>query len=126
MQEPAPGSVGATATKWGKDKPHPGYETWHDDFIGNEGRGEYEREVPTNFQGPDSGDDQFMNSMITKYALESAKPDGTKTGEFVFKYPHAKMAAYEIVDTHLGLKGAAADDYLNKYFDKTWEHFDTA
>ena len=67
-----------------------------------------------------------MNSMITKYAMETAKPDGTPTGDFIFKKSHAKQAAYEIVDTHLGLKGKDAEDYLDKYFDKTWDHFDTA
>ena len=82
MQEPA--------TKWGKDKPHPGYESFHDDFDGDEAFGKYDRKVPDHFSGPGSGDDQFMNSMISKYALELAKPDGTPTGEFVFKYPHAK------------------------------------
>ena len=82
--------------------------------------------MPDHFSGPGSGDDQFMNSMISKYALELAKPDGTPTGEFVFKKAHAKQAAYEIVDTHLGLKGAEAEDYLSKHFDTTWEHFDTA
>ena len=112
MQDPA--------TKWGKDKPHPGYESFHDDFDGDEAFGKYDRKVPDHLSGPGSGDDQFMNSMISKYALEISKPDGTPTGEFVFKYPHAKQAAYEIVDTHLGLKGAEAEDYLSKYFDKAW------
>lgn len=64
--------------------------------------------------------------MITKYALEGAKPTGEPTGDFIFKYDNAKMAAYEVVGTHLGLKGAEADAYLKTYFDKTWEHFDTA
>ena len=64
--------------------------------------------------------------MINKYALELATPTGAPTGDFVFKYMNAKMAAYEIVDTHLGLKGKPAEDYLNQYFDKTWKHFDTA
>jgi len=31
------------ATKWGKDKPHPGYETFHDDFDGDEALGKYDR-----------------------------------------------------------------------------------
>jgi len=50
-----------------------------------------------------------MNSMITKYALEAAKPTGEPTGDFIFKYANAKLAAYEIVGTHLGLTGQAAD-----------------
>ena len=44
----------------------------------------------------------------------------------MFKPPQAKMAAYEILDTHLGLKGKDAEDYLDKYFDKSFTHFDTA
>ena len=78
----------AIQTKWGKKNPHPGYEAGHDDFEGYEGAGVYDREVPERFAGPGSGnaaDDQFMNSMITNYALELATPEGVKTGEFVFK-----------------------------------------
>ena len=36
------------------------------------------------------------------------------------------MAAQEVVETHLGLKDKAKEKFLNKYFDKTWRHFDTA
>ena len=114
------------ATKWDKKNPHPGYQANHDDYEGYEGFGNYDRKVPAHFSGPGSGDDQFMNSMITKYAVELATPEGKPTGNFVFQKANAKMAAYEIVDTHLGLKGEAADKYLAQYFDKTWTHFDTA
>ena len=67
-----------------------------------------------------------MNSMITKYALELTTPEGKPTGNFVFKRTQALMAAQEVVGTHLKLDGKAKEDYLNQYFDKTWEHFDTA
>ena len=119
---------GGIATVWDDDNPHPGYEAGHDDFEGKEGLGEYDRDprIPERFGGPDSGDDMFMWSMITNYALELASPDGKPTGQFVFKPQHAKMAAYEILDTHMGLKGKDAEDYLAKYFDKTFAHFDTA
>ena len=113
-------------TKWDKKNPHPGYEASHDDFEGSEGLGTYDRKIPAHYGGPGSGDDMFMWSMINNYALEKATPEGVPTGRFVFKYLNAKMAAYEILDTHLGLKGKAAEDYLNKYFDKTFRHFDTA
>ena len=73
------------ATVWDTKNPHPGFEANHDDFIGNEGLGKYDRQVPDNFDGPGSGDDQFMNSMITKYALELTTPEGKPTGNFVFK-----------------------------------------
>ena len=114
------------ATKWDKKHPHPGFEANHDDFVGNEGLGNYKRKVPDHFSGPGSGDDQFMNSMITNYALELTTPEGVPTGNFVFKPMNAKMAAYEILDTHLGLRGKDAEAYLDKYFDKTFRHFDTA
>ena len=128
--DPAPGydtnAYPYVATKWSKDKPHPGYQAGHDDFEGTEGLGPYDRQTPANFQGPGSGDDQFMNSMINNYALEESTDTGKPTGNFIFKYNNARMAAWEILDTHLGLKGKAAEDYMANYFDKTWKHFDTA
>ena len=116
-------------TKWDKDHPHPGFEANHDDFEGDEGLGKYERKIPERFAGPGSGvdaDDQFMNSMISKYALEKATDEGKPTGKFVFKKMNAYQTAFEILDTHLGLKGAEAQKYLDQYFDKTWDHFNTA
>ena len=113
-------------TKWDKKNPHPGFEAHHDDYEGYEGLGKYDRQVPAHFSGPGSGDDQFMHSMITKYALELATPEGQPTGQFVFKYANAKAAAWEILETHLGLKGKEASDYMAQNFDKTFRHFDTA
>merc|ERR1712025_109878 len=59
------------------------------------------------------------------YAVEKAK-DGKPTGEFYFNPIAARLAGNEVVETHLGLKGDALNDYMDKYFDKTWRHFDTA
>ena len=92
---------------------------------GHEGHWTYERSAPDMFQGAGSGDDQFMNSMIMNYAVEKAK-DGKPTGEFYFSPIAARLAGNEVVETHLGLKGDALNDYMDKYFDKTWRHFDTA
>ena len=64
--------------------------------------------------------------MITKYAVELATPEGRPTGQFVFRKQNAKAASWEILDTHLGLKGDDARKYLDQYFEKTWRHFDTA
>ena len=117
------------ATVWNKDHPHPGYQANHDDFEGTEGFGKYDRIVPERFAGPGSGndaDDQFMNSMINKYAVELATPTGTPTGQFVFRKENAMQAAYEILETHMSLTGEKAQKYLDEYFDKTWKHFDTA
>ena len=59
------------------------------------------------------------------YSIEKAK-DGKPTGEFFFNPLAARMAGNEIVATHLGLKGDALNDYMDKCFDKTWRHFDTS
>ena len=64
--------------------------------------------------------------MIKNYAVEEATDDGKKTGNFIFHYNNAKSASWEILSTHLGLKGKDAEDYMNKNFDSTWRHFDTA
>ena len=94
---------------------------------GHDGIWSYTRVVPENFQGAGSGDDQFMNSMIANYAMERADKDtGKPTGYFYFNPIAARMASKEILKTHLGLEGKKADDYLDKYFAKTWDHFDTA
>ena len=116
---------------WDEENPHPGFPATHDndDFdAGPEGLGTYDRDprMPGNFAGPDSGDDMFMWSMIKNYALEQATVDGKPTGQFVFKMPECRAAAYEILDTHMGLKGKEAEDYLDKYLEKTFAHFDTA
>mmetsp|Transcript_32419 Transcript_32419/g.49590 ORF Transcript_32419/g.49590 Transcript_32419/m.49590 type:complete len:157 (-) Transcript_32419:59-529(-) len=111
--------------RWGYDKehPHPGFQATWDGFEGN---WEYKRDIPDHFQGAGSGDDQFMNSMIKNYAVEGATDDAYPTGEFYFTHLTAWMAAREVVETHLGLTGQAREDYLDKYFEKTWKHFDTA
>jgi len=101
----------------------PDYYPFEDGF---EGHWSYERKNPEHFDGPGSGDDQFMNSMIMNYAMESASKDGTPLGEFYFNHMTAFQASYEILKTHLGLEGKAADDYLDQYFEKTWDHFNTA
>lgn len=113
------------ATVWDKKKKHPGYPVWMDGFEGKEGLGYYKREEPSNFQGPGSGDHQFMNSMITKYATELSTDDGKKTGQFVLKKDEAMAAAREVLDTHMSLKGKEADDYLAANFEKSWAHFDS-
>ena len=67
-----------------------------------------------------------MWSMYENYALEKTTDDGKPTGKFVFKPMEAKMGAYEILKTHMGLEGKAAEDYLAKNFQAAFDHFDTA
>ena len=117
------------ATKWDKDHPHPGFEATDSGYIGQEGKGAYTRVPPSNFRGPDpvaTGDDQFMHSIIMKYSLEEATEDGKKTGKFVFPRVNAQLVAEEVLDTHMGLRGKAASDYLDKNFDRAFKAFDPA
>ena len=100
---------------------------------GFDGHWAYERVVPKEFDGSTTpadapwSDDLFMRSMIANYAMEKADKDTDKpTGEFYFNPIAARMASKEILKTHMKLEGKAADDYLDKYFAKTWDHFDTA
>ena len=76
--------------KYGVDNPHPGFGADSDGF---DGRWSYHRVIPEHFQGGGSGDDQFMNSMISNYAMEKSSPDGHPTGEFYFNKMAALMAA---------------------------------
>jgi len=82
----------------------------------------YHRAVPANFSG--DGDDIFMRSMITAYAVEHKNFDGSPNGVFGMGYAQCKAAASEVLSTHKGVKGAALKAYLDTYFDKAFGHFD--
>ena len=90
----------------------------------------YERVVPDRFSS--DSDDLFMRSMISKYATEGETEEDKKTGYkggepngvFTLTEAQAKAAATEILDTHKGISGAAADAYLATYWAKAWGHFD--
>ena len=97
-------SINRWDRNWDDSHPHPPYAA---DMDGFEGRWFYNRVVPDNFDGPGSGDDQFMNSMITNYAIEESTPAGKPTGKFVLKKNDAYQAAIEVTRTHMGLKGEA-------------------
>lgn len=62
--------------------------------------------------------------MIGNYAHEAATDTGTPTGDFYMNFGAAKMGAYEVLRTHLGLEGQAAEDYLDEHLNKTFDHFD--
>ena len=62
--------------------------------------------------------------MIKDYALEVADKEGMKTGKFIVNKDNTRLAAIEVLETHLGLKGPDAEEHLRKYFDEVWNHFD--
>ena len=104
------------------------YSPSYDKFDGNKGtfgdwREPYERVIPERFEG-DTGD-TFTKKMIKEYAIETADKDtGLPTGKFIIPKAQAKVAAVEVLGTHLGLHGAEADAHLARYFDEVWQHFD--
>ena len=105
-----------------------GYHPWYSGFEGNnhaggEWRDAYHREIPQHYQG--EGVESFTKKMLTDFAIEGTDEDTHKpNGKFYLTKDKAKAATYEVLDTHLGLKGAAADDHLSKYFDAVWNHVD--
>lgn len=117
---------GGIATKWDEDRPHPGFPAGWDDFSGTEHLGSYSREIPSQFDVEGAGGDQFMWSMYANYARELTSDTGKKTGVFVFKPQDALPPCYEILKTHLGLDGKAAQDYIDSNFQAAFDHFDTA
>ena len=100
--------------------------------VGYDGAHFYERKVTPRFS--QDTDDIFMRSMITAYAHEEKSKveehdDGTKsggepTGKFWMNKEDALSAAREVLNTHKGLAGAALDQYIATFFDKSWGHFD--
>jgi hypothetical protein len=101
-------------------------------YPGDVGRKGYTRgdRLPTRFSA--DSDDLFIRSMIVKYAVEGETEEdkkagikaGDPTGVFTMDETAAKAAAYEVLNTHKGINGTAADAYLATYFAKAWSHFD--
>ena len=112
--------------RFDKEYTHPGkgYPGWYDEFPGTEeGAPEYTRDMPTHFSDLHL-DDMFMNSMISKYAMEGRNKDGSKNGKFYLDHDSGYKAAEEIVHTHMGLSGDALKNYLLAYYDEAWEYYD--
>ena len=106
-----------------------GYTPEYDGFDGNNHNGgqwrdAYERKIPEHFdEGPSV--DTFTRHMIKDFAMEGKDKDtGMPTGHFTVSKEKTKLAAYEVMKTHLGLEGGAADAHLGQYFDQVWNHFD--
>ena len=93
-----------------------------DEMLGDSIMGEYKRVTPPRFA--DDTDDIFMRSMIEQYALEQKTKKGFPSGNFWMNEATTKAAAFEVLETHKGMKGAELSSYLDKYFSKAWNHFD--
>ena len=69
-----------------------------------------------------------MRSMLNTYAIETndaaedEKPH--PSGHFVMNKEGTKAAAAEVLCTHKGICKDAIKDYMDRYFEKAWKHFD--
>ena len=78
----------------------------------------YDREVPAKYDT-----DLFMKSLVSTYAIEGKGADG-KNGHFFMTKDITKAACNEVVESHLGFKGAKKDTFIGERFDKLWAHYD--
>ena len=63
--------------------------------------------------------------MIVDYATEAHDQEtGKPNGKFYVDKAKTKQASYEVLATHLNLKGKEAEAHLKKYFETTWQHMD--
>merc|ERR1712167_563941 len=86
------------------------------------GAKEYKRVIPSRFEG--DGDDIYMRSVFTNYALEGKDDDGNPTGVFTLDETQAKALVTEVLCTHKSLCGPKLKDYMGAYWGKAWGHFD--
>ena len=101
----------------------PEYSGFEGNHFGAEWRDAYERVTPTMFTGDTA--DTFTKKIIEKFSVEGQDKDsGRPNGKFYVSRDACKAATYEVLATHLNLRGAAAEAYLKKYFDEVWEHMD--
>ena len=130
-EEPAEAPESAAIQLSQDCEPAPGpffWQPWEscDAAVGPCADDAYVRHVPAVYK---FGGDIFMNSMITKYALELKACDEcgmacVPTGNFTVNNSGLRHAAKEVLATHMGLTGDAQKAYLDEYFDKAWGHFD--
>ena len=104
------------------------YTPAYDEYEGNHHNGiawrdPYTRVIPEHLTGELR--DTFTEHMVKDYALEGKDEDtGKPNGKFTVTKEQTRKAAEEVLATHLGLKGADAEEHLTKYFDTVWNHFD--
>ena len=80
-------------------------------------------ETPEHFKA--DSDDIFMRSMYEKYVSHPKDKEGNAIkAKHVITRSSAMALADEVVGTHRGLSGAEKADYISKYFDKAWNHYD--
>merc|ERR1712167_19099 len=85
------------------------------------GAKEYKRVIPSRFEG--DGDDIFMRSVFTNYALEGKDDDGNPTGVFTLDETQAKALVTEVLCTH---KSSVVPSLLDTWLLTGVRHGDTS
>ena len=107
-----------------------GFDAGLHGFVGNNHNGgewkdAYERVLPGNFDNSnDHPVDTFTANVIKNYATEGVTKEGKPDGRFFIVKAQAKKLALEVVKTHLGFTGKKLQDFMDKKFDETWNHYD--
>ena len=94
------------------------YPHWMNGFGGYH---TYIRDTPDRFE--EEKDDRLMNSLYEQYAFEG-KTNGKPNGHYWLDHFNARAVSREVVMTHLGLDGGAADGYLDREFEPLWKKYD--
>ena len=84
----------------------------------------YERVLPAHFNGDGEFDDRFMNSMLTKWALERKTKEGAPSGQFYMNRAGVKSVAHEVLMNNLKMSREQADKHLESYFERSFLHYD--
>ena len=99
-------------------------------FVGNnhnngEWRDAYERRLPQHLDDNDLEQpvDTFERNLIKKYATEGVT-NGKPNGHFFVTKDQVRQVSVEVVQTHLKKSGAENSKFLDKYFNRAWDHFD--
>jgi len=82
----------------------------------------YSRELPEHFSA--GSDDQLMNSLLSKYALEFKDEAGEPSGKFYMDKKGTRAAATEVVGTHFGYTGEKLTSYVDGKMSTLWPHYD--
>ena len=69
-------------------------------------------------------EDEIMDNIFSRYADEGRTPSGHKTGQKLLMKDNAKLAAGTILEAAHKLTPDEVPEYLEKYFEDSWAHFD--
>ena len=107
----------ATGTDGGDDLSE--FPHWMNGFGGYR---TYMRDIPDRFET--ESDDTLMRSLYENYATEGADGSQLPNGHYWVTKKNAEAVSREVIGTHLGIKGEAADAYIAETFEPLYAKYD--